>query len=162
MTTKTKSTIAAAAVGAAATVTYLVLPSPRTVTVDPPSPRMVTVESSRPCVIQSATNLLGQWQDETVNVFQADGPQRFFRLVVRSNTATFAWDSSPYAVRVHVGPSPRNYTESFDAGHTNQITIRHAAHSTNYCAATCYDAEGESDFSNEVSFQTQQPTLTIK
>jgi len=84
-------------------------------------------------------------------------------------TVTLGWDGSAsegtitnLSYRVYQGPASRNYTNTFDAGTNHVITISNFPRgSLLFYAATAYDpaTKLESDYSNEVSWQSMAPPL---
>ena len=135
-----------------------------------PAPaRKFTITSTILTVIQSSGDLIN-WRDRTTgtNLFVTNNqPQEFYRGNPDYSVVHVSWDPSPDATvsgyKIYSGPASHGYRQVFDVGNVTSAAITMTAHPTNYLAATCYDAAGsESDFSNEVIWRNQYPTLKIQ
>lgn len=74
---------------------------------------------------------------------------------------TLAWDHSPSegvtGYRVYCGPASGHYTRTEEAPYQTTWTVAGLAPGTWYCAVTAYNADTESEFSNEVMEQIPPP-----
>jgi hypothetical protein len=83
--------------------------------------------------------------------------------LVHAAEVTLAWDPNGdpdlAGYRIYYGFSTRNYVSDVDIGNNTSCTLSNLeAGRVYYLAATAYDTKGdESDFSNEVIFQTPSP-----
>lgn len=134
-----------------------------------PQPKTITLAVSRPAMLQASPDLRN-WQSlafvTNSLTIPANDPQQFFRAVTTNVSVGLAWNPSADATvvgyKIYIGGESLEYREVRDVGNVTNCTVTHAAHATNYYAATCYDAAGmESDFSNEASY-SPKIQLTIK
>lgn len=133
-----------------------------------PQIQPLTLTVSDPSMIQDSSDLM-DWQDvvslgsDSLTILPTD-PNRFFQAVMKTVTIPLSWDASKSPVdgyKIYSGPRSGFYTSMMDVGNVTSANVVVDAFATNYCAATSYSANGESDFSNEKAIRTQPPKLFL-
>jgi hypothetical protein len=131
-------------------------------------PKSYEQSISRPVVAGRAFAPIGALLKSMLGVLLLLAPIQIFGLNLPTLSVTLAWDGSPGSdgiagYRIHYGTSSRNYSgrisvENATLGSVSGLQIG----VTYYFAVTAYDVNGyESDFSEEVTYTPQLPTVHI-